>query len=753
VDGCCRVWLDVREIGAQLRPPEEMWNKPFEFDVGGALASDRNHRLVVRVVKDRRAAGIWKPVRFEPVAQAAPPSPRPVTVLVRGGKYYLDETLVLGPEDSGTPDCPVTWEAYPGETPMLSGGRRIAGWKPYRDGILQCSLPEAKGGKWRFRQLFFNGQRQIRSRYPKLDPANPIYGGWLFTKSRGSTVSFRYAPDALTRRWKKPTEAEVYMYTGISNTIPIKAMDEENRVITLAHATKDFKRLPYARFPVHIGENAPFYVENILEELSQPGEWCLDGEDGVLYFWPPAPMEGAEVVVPVLDCLIDLNGASWVTVSGFTFTETTYGGDNMHREGNEGYGAFSPGAGGGREYCGEALHMSGAEHCRIENNRFYAVGGNAIYVEGRNTRNIIGNNEISHAGANGICLIGTRYFQSLMVGPLRSVRLYPIYNQVEHNHIHHCGVFDQCIAGVFLGLSDSNVIGHNLIEHMPHHGINLGNSQYGRNVVEYNEIRHTCLRTSDNGAINVWGEDPEGHIQKAVERSAHVIRYNLIVDTHGWHLNDKGVLAPSVWLKEATEAATHGIYLDNFASNCFVCGNILVRSGSTGIYIQGGKNNIVENNIVVDVGNLSHLGGWWQPQMGEPSFMTGNRFCRNIFYRTHGNPPVIFRHIGYRTEPLSDAIGWSDYNLFFSQVSGAFTITESTSFLFPELPTEWPKIKVIRLEEWQKEGFDTHSLIADPRFVDPAAGDYRLRPDSPALALGFVPIPVERIGIRKGEAR
>ena len=44
-------------------------------------------------------------------------------------------------------------------------------------------------------------------------------------------------------------------------------------------------------------------------------------------------------------------------------------------------------------------------------------------------------------------------------------------------------------------------------------------------------------------------------------------------------------------------------------------------------------------------------------------------------------------------------------------------------------------------------------VVADPGFVDPANDDYRLRPDSPAFALGFQPIPVDRIGPYEDELR
>jgi hypothetical protein len=51
--------------------------------------------------------------------------------------------------------------------------------------------------------------------------------------------------------------------------------------------------------------------------------------------------------------------------------------------------------------------------------------------------------------------------------------------------------------------------------------------------------------------------------------------------------------------------------------------------------------------------------------------------------------------------------------------------------------------------QWQRQGFDRNSLLADPRFADPAHDDFTLRPDSPALKLGFEPIDTRQVGPRR----
>src|SRR5947209_2802540 len=82
-------------------------------------------------------------------------STEPVTVLIHGGTYALAETFVLTPDDSN-----VTWAAYPGERPIVSGGVRLTGWQKGKGSVWTAPAP------FYFRQMFVNGRRAQRARTP-----------------------------------------------------------------------------------------------------------------------------------------------------------------------------------------------------------------------------------------------------------------------------------------------------------------------------------------------------------------------------------------------------------------------------------------------------------------------------------------------------------------------------------------------------------------------------------------------------------
>ena len=104
---------------------------------------------------------------------------KPINVLVRGGVYYLRETLVFTPQDSGTEAYPVTYAAYPAEKPVISGGMLLkVQWETYRDGIMKASVPAGLD----FDQLFVNGRRMSSWR-PTALPGTPGSSSTTFLKS------------------------------------------------------------------------------------------------------------------------------------------------------------------------------------------------------------------------------------------------------------------------------------------------------------------------------------------------------------------------------------------------------------------------------------------------------------------------------------------------------------------------------------------------------------------------------------------
>ncbi|MFH1567245.1 MAG: right-handed parallel beta-helix repeat-containing protein [Gemmatimonadota bacterium] len=645
--------------------------------------------------------------------------PGAATVYLGGGTYRLTEPLVLTRQDGAGAPATVTWTARPGERPVLAGSRLLTGWQPCRGPVCRAAAPWARGGRWQGRQLFCDGRRQVRARWPKLDPADPLYSGWALTEGpahEGSIDAFVYRPGTFRHSWAKPHQVEVVYWANIGgwrSVVPVRAVDAERRTIHLAHAGWQFD-VPGWYQPVTFTADNRFCVENALEELTAPGEWCFDGDEGAFYFWPPSGRpEDHEIAVPVLDGLIDLRGAAGVGLEGLTFTQTGDG-DNLHREGVEGAGAMYPRP--GWRYCGDAVHLKDASYCRIAGCRFDAVGGNAVYLEGDCRRNEIAGSEIAGAGANGVCLMGTR---------LR----HPFGNRVVDNHIHHTGHLCKYTAGVFAGLSDGNTIAHNRIEHVPHHAVNLGNNPWGRNLVEWNDICWADEEVADSAAINCWMEDPP---EPGAPRCGHLIRCNRIADVYGCEVTDGRV-------GRSQRFPTSGIYLDNYSSNCTVWGNLILRCTHAGILVHAGRNNLIENNAVIDclaaLRFQDYVSGmpYWKGMAG---FMTGNRVRHNLCC------PAGPRGWAFSLFAWTDCVlAESDHNLFrdagAAQGAGSGWRAEHLD-----------RGEILDLRTWRAWGYDAESVVADPRWDDPEAG--RLAPDSPAWGLGFQAVDWSLVGPRRG---
>ena len=659
----------------------------------------------------------------------------PVNVIVIGGTYYLSHPLVLEHQDSGTEDRPITYTAHPGDQPTLSGGIKITNWKPHHGKIVKANLPDAQAGQWGFRQLFFNGERQIRARSPKRDHTDPLYGGWAFIEEIIDEYTFGYAPvhgdDATptmdSSLWANPQQAELSIfpwYCWLNDLLPIDEIDPVARTIKVGG--------PLYMPIMELLPGNRFIVENILEALNQPGEWCLERETGVLYFWPPGDsVEGGEVVVPVTDRLIELRGTEQdairhVNISGLTFTQTLSPfPEHLHPT-----NFHSP--------ClrGEAIRLENAEDCRIENNTFNAVGGDGVRLHGYNCRNHISHNEIAYSGGAGISLASdsegntTTWIdkQVLIQQSQRCPRL--IRNIISDNHIHHCGVLKKNCGGVqAFGINSvDNVISHNHIHHTSDKGMVMQDG-FGRLIVEYNHLHDIALEIADTGGImtNRWfvleGDADLGR--------GNIFRYNLIENVLGCGAYDapregKSHLSSTVGDKIWTPYYTWGIYFDNSGMHNTVYGNIIIGTVLGGISIPVGdpKDNLFENNILVGCTMQQadlRIGG---------NAATGNRFVRNILYYTDTGSALL--GIGGRTQ---QAFVECDYNLYAQPGS--------------EEPAISGLDAVQTLSQWQELGFDTHSIVSDPLFVDPDNGDYRLRPESPAFALGFQSIDISQVGPRR----
>lgn len=628
-------------------------------------------------------------------------------VFVRGGTYSLTNAFCLTEADAGTSNAPVIYRAYRGEKPVLTGTRTVSGFVPHRGGILKADLAAQGFRGAAFRQIYFNRTRQTLARYPNFDPANPYGGGYAYVdgplkpswamyrdETNDCANAFQYR-EKDARAWARPEAGEVNLfprYNWMNDIIPIASVNRETRTVQLKRGVGYKAIRPYDRY----------YFQNLLEELDAPGEWFLDKEAQTLYFWPPEPLREDAVRVPVTENLVRIEAkAAWITVRGFTLEGCT----------------------------GAAVAVAGADNCVVAGNTIRNVAGRfgpaAIEIKGGHACGAVGN-DISHAENGGIRMVG---------GDTQT--LAPGGHYADNNYVHHIGLENGHSCGIWLSGVGQRV-SHNLIHDITRCGVFGGGPDC---VIEHNRIRHVNLETEDTGARyggGMW------HIR------GEIIRYNFVSDTLGYGRRDDRWTSPLF---------SWGIYLDDDQSYTQVYGNIAVRTTSGGCHIHAGRNNTVANNIFVESSGpqLQYSGHDPKSELVVGRLKEFEKFRQNPAYLAkypdlaatdtntvwHMAENKTFRNIVSYTGPKAKLYG------IHHVASDPFSQNAVNSNLVwhggQPLTVDWNG-KTLSWDDWRKEGYDADSVAADPLFVNPTKDDYRLKPGSPALKLGFAPIPVDQIG-------
>ncbi len=434
---------------------------------------------------------------------------QPVTIFVRGGRYQLDETLVFGPADSGTVQCAITYKAFPGEVPVVSGGHVITGWRKSAKNLWTSQIDDVRRGGWYFRQLYADGKRLNRGRYPE--------DGLLRIKAVSSDVKTIDLDKPLPFKDLGGRDAEI---------IVIQNWSIARSIIESSKGSKFQARTPLG----WVGHSAttasagkPAYLENAIEFVRSSGQWHLDRKTGTVT-WFADDNENPNkktFIAPRLEKLLSIKGAVDNPVRNLRFHGIVF----EHSQWNlpeGGYAGIQAGYNGTKNKpSGEfekalpvAIELQYAADCEFERCSIRHTGASGIGLGAGCIRNRIVGCEIADIGGNGIHI-------GLPKGPIDTLdkdwdddRDIPVANEVSNCRIHHCAAESFGAVGLFAAFSKNTRISHNHVADMPYTGISIGfrwnttPTSQSHCIVEYNQIHDVMTRIADGGGIYTLGYQP-----------------------------------------------------------------------------------------------------------------------------------------------------------------------------------------------------------------------------------------------------
>jgi hypothetical protein len=660
-------------------------------------------------------------------------------VTIRGGLYRVPDTIVFSPADSAANGHTITYAAAANEKPVFTTTVAIPdrAWTPAPDDDGQtrrwnANLPD---GAQAFLTLYDRQGRLPRARGPAFSPTRDYRSVEGLDKS---TLAF---PAGALKNSPDLADAEIVIrpnYGWVLDILPLESVDV---AAGLART-----RIP-ASYPMikvrwglrDVNTKGTVWVENVAEVLDEPGEWTFNSVSRTICLITRNGERPTDIEAPQLTELlrvegaIDYDGPQDQPVRGLVFRGLSFtGGDRWPWEKNR--------IGSTLQHDWEMfdrptalVRLRGAEQIAFENCRWFQSGGAGIRLDLHAQANRIVDSTFEHLGGAGIVLAG--------YGP--GTKDVNRRNEILRNHLHHIGELHWHAAAIGIWQSGENHVAHNLIHDTNYTAITVSGrinwNREGRgdgwatirwkeveaaggaallpepgkprptweqrapflhgrnNLVERNEIHDVMQRLWDGNAIYISGTG-----------AGNRIRENFIRDC-------------------LSENMCEAIRCDDDQHDTTIERNVILRTGGmgTGIAIKG--RNYVLNNFIIDPT------GFFQPRglislEGVP--VDGAIIQRNIQVATKPKlkPFYLKNVLGVPPDPKFSETK-TDHNLYWH--SGDLTWADA------------------HFAAARAEGQEQNSRFADPRFINPDAGDFRFHRDSPAPALGIEPIDLRKVGLRK----
>jgi hypothetical protein len=629
----------------------------------------------------------------------------PLVIEVADGRYELASPLEIGPGDSGTRAAPTVIRAAAEARPVFSGGRVITGWQVEAGAAgprWSAKLPDVAAGRWNFTQLFVDGQRRFRPMMPAE--------GW-------STIAAALPPSAasagkghdrfvgvagdLRPDWANLGDVEVVaVHRWAMSRLPIGSIDPFEPPGGEQAAGDTAASRPLAA--VTLAGNTPglhdwcslpmgsrYRAENVREALGTPGSWYLDRPTGTLSYCPMAgeTPEATLVVAPRLDSLVEIRGGR----------DDDRPVEYLRLEGLVfAHGNWTPRP-GGQSFAqadinvGAAVSLTDCRHVALDRVAVVHVGRYAIDL-GSGCRDCsLERCEFVDLGAGGV-LVGTTGGSGVVSVPGRVTGAEVTGNAIRDCSILHGGRLHPAAVGVWIGHASATTVEHCEIADLTYTGVSVGWSwgyqptRANHNRICRNHIHHLGHGVlSDMGGIYTLGVSP-----------GTVVEGNLIHDV------------------ASREYGGWGLYTDEGSTGIVIRNNLVFRTTSGGFHQHYGRDNMIENNVFAAARD-------WQLERTRTEPHTSFTFRRNIVWWDSTAPLM-------RGDWTRGVV--TDHNCYWN-AAGPVTFPGQGG-----------------LAERQAAGQDTDSLVADPKFADPAAGEFTLAADSPARGLGIEPLDVTAAGRR-----